>query len=390
MTEPAQPDTLETSGALAAIERERYRSYSSLARNLHWLAAALVVLYAVLTPEAPRLLLYASAAGVVAYTLLLHSPLLTGVSVSGRIWVETAFDLTWVTAVLMLSEGVRSPFFFLYYMVLFTGSQASDRLTIYLKAGLASVLAIGLVGVIASGGAVVNIGQLVTHLVWPLTGLWLVAYFTAESGSLGADHERSLYLAAHTDGLTGLPNMRYFTLAADLRGKLGEPYAIVMIDADNLKKTNDTYGHAAGNQLIQRVAQALRSAARSADDLCSRLGGDEFIVRLNGATSEGALAYCKRVRAYLTAHPLDLGRQVLAVSISTGVAAFPQHGKSLSEITQRADDALYRSKRHGRGRDEAWTGATNTGAHSTLTQSKNIATSSGRTASGQTTSAPPH
>jgi diguanylate cyclase (GGDEF)-like protein len=190
--------------------------------------------------------------------------------------------------------------------------------------------------------------------------------FTAESGSLGAALQHSLYMAAHTDGLTGLPNMRYFTAAADLRAKLGEPYAIVMVDADNLKKTNDTYGHAAGNELIKTVAAGLKSAARSGDDLCSRLGGDEFIVRLNGATCEGALAYCGRVRRYLEAHPLDTGRAVLPVSISTGVAASPIHGRTLSEITQKAGDALYRSKRHGRGRDEAWVGPTTSGILPTM------------------------
>jgi diguanylate cyclase (GGDEF)-like protein len=128
-----------------------------------------------------------------------------------------------------------------------------------------------------------------------------------------------------------------------------------MVDADNLKGVNDTYGHAAGSDLIRTVADAIRSAARSGDDLCSRIGGDEFIVRLANSTEAGALAYCRRVRAYLGEHPLAVqAANALPISVSMGVAAFPKHGKSLSEVTQRADQALYRGKQEGRARDRVW------------------------------------
>ena len=94
----------------------------------------------------------------------------------------------------------------------------------------------------------------VANLVWPLMGLWLVTYFFAESGSLGANLQRSLYLAAHTDALTGLPNLRHFTSMSDLRAKLAKPYTIVMVDADYLKRVNDTSGHAAGNDDLRAGA----------------------------------------------------------------------------------------------------------------------------------------
>jgi diguanylate cyclase (GGDEF)-like protein len=104
------------------------------------------------------------------------------------------------------------------------------------------------------------------------------------------------------------------------------------------------------------VAEAIRSAARSGDDLCSRVGGDEFIVRLAGATGEGALAYCRRVRAHLTHHAPQLDGRALPVSVSMGLASYPEHGRSLSEVTERADQALYSSKRDGRSRDCIWAG----------------------------------
>jgi diguanylate cyclase (GGDEF)-like protein len=368
---PAPPKTaapagehhaLASSGALAAIERERYASYSDLARNLHWLAAALVLLYAQLVPNAPRQVLYALAATMVSYTLALHSPLFRRLPIQVRIGLETAADLAWVTAVVTTTGGVASPLFFLYFTVLFASSPAASRASHYLKAGLATLLALGVPGGLSPDDPVAGLLAAASDLIWPLTSLWLVAYFTAESGTLGTRLQRSLFVEAHTDALTGLPNLRYFTSAADLRGQLAEPYAIVMVDADHLKKVNDSFGHAAGNALIRTVADALRSAARSGDDLCSRVGGDEFIVRLGGASAEGALAYCRRVRAYLVAHPLDTGRpQVWPISISTGIATFPQNGKTLSEVTAQADDALYKSKRNGRGQDAVWAGPTVSG-----------------------------
>jgi diguanylate cyclase (GGDEF)-like protein len=77
--------------------------------------------------------------------------------------------------------------------------------------------------------------------------------------------------------------------------------------------------------------------------------------RLARASEGGALAYCRRGRAYLSEHPLAIGAgNGLTISVSMGVAAFPKHGKSLSEVTHRADQALYRGKQEGRARDKVW------------------------------------
>jgi diguanylate cyclase (GGDEF)-like protein len=334
----------ETSSALAAIERERFRSYSALVRNLHWLAAAVVVLYTALVPGENRLELRSLAAAMVLYTLVLHSHLLGRLSLETRMGIETVLDLAWTTAVVLFSGTTASPLFFLYYLVLNASSPSTSRRQIYLKAALATVLAFGMA---------LWVGPMVAGLVWPLMGLWLVAYFSAESGSLGASLQRSLFLAAHTDALTELPNLRSFTALSDLRDKLEKPYTVVMVDADGLKQVNDTHGHANGNELIRTIAQALRSGARG-DDLCSRIGGDEFIVRLEGASGEGALAYCRRVRAYLDSHPLRIDGVIVPISVSMGIASFPEHGRSLSEVTEHADQALYQSKREGRSRERVW------------------------------------
>jgi len=268
-----------------------------------------------------------------------------------RLRLVTGLGLV-VTAVVLVTGGPSSSLYFLYFMGLFTTLPAAGgRWASYAKAGLVTAITVGMV--LSRDG---DVGwSVVTELAWPLAALWLVAYFAAEAGSVGAHLHRSLFMVAHTDALTGLPNMRYFTSIADFRGQLAQPYTIVMVDADHLKRVNDTYGHAQGSLLIQRVAAALSSAARSGDDLCSRLGGDEFIVRLAGASSDGAVAYINRVAKYLEEHPLEIadGTRV-PISISLGIAAFPEHGRTLSEVTARADQALYESKRQGRGRAHLW------------------------------------
>jgi diguanylate cyclase (GGDEF)-like protein len=352
--------TLETSTALAAIERERFRSYSPLVRNLHWLAAALVVLYGVLTPGADQILLDGLAGGMVLYTLALHSRLFDRLAVERRMWLEALLDLTWITAVILFSGAIFSPLFFLYYLVIYASTPTIGRRQTYLKAGAATILIVGVAFLLEWGDlrrlslpTPADWWAAAASLTWPLMGLWLVAYFFAESGNLGANLQRSLFLAAHTDALTGLPNLRHFTSMSDLRAKLAKPYTVVMVDADHLKRVNDTYGHAQGNDLIRTVAEALRTAARG-DDLCSRIGGDEFIIRLEGATREGGLAYCRRVRAYLAEHPLRIEGVIVQISVSMGLAAFPEHGRTLSEVTERADQALYVSKREGRSRDHVW------------------------------------
>jgi diguanylate cyclase (GGDEF)-like protein len=354
--EETAPRLMEPSSALAAIERARFGSYSTLVRNLHWLAAALVVLYSLLFPTSERLTLWSLAGVMMVYTLLLHSQLFARLSVERRVWLEAAIDLAWITAVVVWTGATRSPFAFLYYIVLYSSMPTASRRETYAKAGAATLL-LATVAFLAAGRSLPEgaAGWLAAgrSLVWPATALWLVAYFSAEAGSLGADLHRSLFVAAHTDALTGLPNLRYFTGAAGLRSKMG-PYTIVMIDIDHLKTVNDTFGHAQGSTLIRAVADAVRSAARSNDDLCSRVGGDEFIVRLAGATGDGALAYCRRVRAHLADHPLELGGVVLPISVSMGLASYPEHGRTLSEVTERADAALYASKKEGRSRDRVW------------------------------------
>ncbi|UAN02142.1 MULTISPECIES: sensor domain-containing diguanylate cyclase [Achromobacter] len=150
-----------------------------------------------------------------------------------------------------------------------------------------------------------------------------------------------------TDTLTGLLNRRGMDEALALLGAEGTPVAIVAIDVDHFKRINDRYGHAAGDQALQALAGVMREGSRSGDVL-TRPGGEEFVMLLPGASMAAAIGIAQRLRARLAVtegSPLPA-----SITISVGVAHYPDQGATLDAVFERADQALYYAKNHGRDR----------------------------------------
>jgi diguanylate cyclase (GGDEF)-like protein len=156
------------------------------------------------------------------------------------------------------------------------------------------------------------------------------------------------------DHLTGLFNRRYMeeTLERELlrASRKGLSLGILMMDVDDFKQFNDNFGHAAGDAVLRELGDLLIGHFRGEDIAC-RYGGDEFIIVLLDAsldmTRERAERLCEHARH------LDLqfeGQTLQAVTLSVGVAAFPENGITSVAILKAADTALYRAKREGRGR----------------------------------------
>jgi diguanylate cyclase (GGDEF)-like protein len=121
-----------------------------------------------------------------------------------------------------------------------------------------------------------------------------------------------------------------------------------MIDVDGFKHINDTFGHAAGDALLQHIGALLRATLR-ASDLPARLGGDEFIALMPETNLEGAAATAERLLGRVLARPLAVLDQNITATLSIGVASADGCG-SLEELMARADRALYRAKKEGRSR----------------------------------------
>lgn len=156
------------------------------------------------------------------------------------------------------------------------------------------------------------------------------------------------------DPLTGLFNRRYMEASLEremLRAKRnGAPMSVIMLDVDHFKRFNDTFGHSAGDAVIQEVGQLLKSNARGEDIAC-RYGGEEFMLILTGAPLAVARERAAQIgeairRLQVRRH----GQPLAAVTVSLGVATYPEHCAEAKELVRIADDALYRAKRAGRDR----------------------------------------
>jgi diguanylate cyclase (GGDEF)-like protein/PAS domain S-box-containing protein len=156
------------------------------------------------------------------------------------------------------------------------------------------------------------------------------------------------------DHLTGLFNRRYMeeTLERELLRAVRRhlTLGIIMLDVDAFKQFNDTWGHAAGDEILRELGRLLLRQVRGEDIAC-RYGGDEFILILPeasmGVTRDRAELICEQVRRF---HFRFDGQSRAAVTLSLGFAVFPEHGPTSSALLRAVDTALYRAKHAGRGR----------------------------------------
>jgi diguanylate cyclase (GGDEF)-like protein len=152
---------------------------------------------------------------------------------------------------------------------------------------------------------------------------------------------------AYTDQLTGLYNRRFLEKElerhVEMFKRYRHPFAILMLDFDNLKFLNDTFGHSAGDQALQHLATLMRMSVRDVDIPC-RFGGDEFIVLMPQTGKEAIQAVGNRISEAVAKTQLKLGRALASLQISFGVAACPEDGVEVEALVQEADAGLYRAK----------------------------------------------
>jgi diguanylate cyclase (GGDEF)-like protein/PAS domain S-box-containing protein len=162
--------------------------------------------------------------------------------------------------------------------------------------------------------------------------------------------DRIAHLALH-DGLTDLPNrtlLRERLEQALLSAHTGESVAVLCLDLDRFKEVNDTLGHAVGDELLQAVAERLKSCVRKTDTV-ARIGGDEFVVvQVSADPLKEAAVLSERFLERITA-PYEIGGHQVIIGTSIGIAVSPRDGTDQDKLLQNADIALYRSKTAGRG-----------------------------------------
>lgn len=209
------------------------------------------------------------------------------------------------------------------------------------------------------------------HTLWALLSAvpsWYndipVVIFAFQDISEAKQRELNLETMVSTDALTQVATRRHFMQRAEevrlLAERQGQPFALFMLDLDHFKSINDTYGHRAGDHVLARVAQTFRLSLRPGD-LCGRLGGEEFAVILSNTTRHAAEVSAERLRQAIHALHIhmDNGSTVIP-SVSIGACIYYPSGtepdtpclgtRSVEEMIELADQALYRAKQSGRNR----------------------------------------
>jgi diguanylate cyclase (GGDEF)-like protein len=188
----------------------------------------------------------------------------------------------------------------------------------------------------------------------------LVAFATTAAAAIdNAQLHAEVQTLAITDSLTGLTNRRAFDRALDTELsraiRYGYPLTLIILDIDNFKAYNDTYGHPAGDRRLIAIAALLRANVRD-PDLAARYGGEEFALILPHTDKEGALALAERIRS--TAESAAARRSavrapIAGFTISLGVATYPDDAGTAEELLQAADNAELEAKRGGKNQVRA-------------------------------------
>ena len=333
---------------------EALAGFSHTISEIEWLLVILVLLYQIVqgredeNTAAVYLGLTAYCVSVVVFRYLG----LFRVESRWKLAVETWVMIVFITWVLYHSGNLESPLLNLYLLTIIISSLTLGTVSTLLEVGLIGACYLflwfngNMESPAASNGTV---GAFVTQLAPML----LVAYITT---MLSADMRSAMSRIkeiSETDELTGIYNVRAFTSLANYNHKQSiryrQPYSIVMVDSDSLKKINDNFGHEAGNQLLKLTVTCIQQGLRETDVL-ARYGGDEFVLMLPQTGTDGAFEVAERVRNTIASTPLNTQGSKVTTTVSAGVATYPEHGKDLATVMNCADQALYTSKKSGRNR----------------------------------------
>ena len=222
--------------------------------------------------------------------------------------------------------------------------------------------------VVASGGVLDVVHPTYGSFRWDNQVSRLAILGLATAINIAIVRQSKLYFTASIyDPLTGLTNRRYATqrLAeiAGLAARHRHSVTVALIDLDRFKGVNDRYGHAAGDEVLRGVATQLRASFR-ASDLVSRYGGEEFVVVLADGDVEGAVDHLERFRAAFAKSSVTFAGTPIGVTLSMGVAVYPEDGRTPDALLAVADRRLYEAKRAGRDRIVAVKGRLKPALHS--------------------------
>jgi diguanylate cyclase (GGDEF)-like protein len=248
-----------------------------------------------------------------------------------------------------LTGGIGSPFVVGFYLVV-AGTALSAEGMAPLAIALVAALTVAGVGVVTSGLGSIDAAGLAWIGVNAI-GLVLVADLSAAAARAQRMARDEALRASRFDALTGLFNRAFFATAIEQEIRRSErmdrAFALLMLDLDDLKPVNDTFGHQWGDRLIRSVADVIRQTIRFTDS-AARYGGDEFVVLLPETDAAGAYVVAETLRRDIAALTLRASDRNVRSSVSVGMVTYPQDGTTIEQLVAAADVAMYESKRRGK------------------------------------------
>lgn len=336
---------------MLSIAQEELRGVSRTVAEIEWLLLILVLLYQFFEGPAPddrvaiSMVLFFYAAFVMSFRYANFYKTESRLKIA----IETFAMLMFITWVLWFTGKLASPLVNTYLLVIITSALTLGKLATMLEMALIAACFV-LLAENTSGGSIFSPAY-IGGLAGQLAPMILVAYITTMFSAdirFGLNQAR---LLAETDDLTGLYNMRGFSIMVDRlfaqAVRYNRPASMLMIDSDNLKAVNDERGHEAGNRLLKLVAKCISAELRHTDVL-ARYGGDEFVVLLPETAPDRAIEVAQRIRKAIEAAPLDSDGKPIRTTVSIGLACYPEDGRSIDAIQARADRAMYAAKQQGR------------------------------------------
>lgn len=350
--------------------QESEKQRSNLLTYLHlillvFLASSLILVVVSNPPGSPRRTEYHLLITILAVII----GLAYGLNRSGHyllsavVTVACAIAGPWGSIVLdpLILKGDFVPLTFVTISVLLSSILLTPLTTILLAAG--QLVALFLVAKFSPGKASLDWPSFLAFVFITFL-LNIVANFINRKDMKQIDHqhqrlkisEADFREASVRDALTGLYNRRYLeeTLTREIKRAERKEYSlgIIMIDIDHFKRINDMYGHAAGDAFLKEFGKMLKDQIRQYDIVC-RYGGEEFVLMMPEISVDGSMKRAESLQAKTKQLRVQYKEKILEpVTISLGVAVFPEHGSTGEEVLKSADDALYTAKREGR--DRAW------------------------------------
>jgi diguanylate cyclase (GGDEF)-like protein len=325
-------------------------AYDRVVRIVSWvfiLATSTIVAVTGLWPENhPAIFVLLALAGL--FVLVVHDLLPPATLGPGKFIVEGSVAITFATLLIMLTGREDSPFFFVFPLIvggaaLVVGAKVT--LTLAAAASLGYLIAL-------TAGAPDPLGrETVATIGINLTALILLAYVAMVIAREQRRARDAAIRLSTVDPLTGLFNRTFFFTAMEREiarsMRSGRGFSLLMADLDDLKTTNDLYGHFIGDLVLRGIGDVVRACVRRVD-VPARYGGDEFVVLLPETDRAGAEVVAEKIRSGVV--ELDVPGTEARTSLSVGIVSHPADGPTADELMIAADQAMYTSKRAGKNR----------------------------------------